>query len=478
MVVEESSALLSSPRSPGYVAENYIWFSAVCIAFNALSLGYDVGCMNGAIPLIATEFSLTDSQQEAIDGCLSVFAALGALYGAYLADAIGRRGCLVASAASYFLGCVLATIAFSWEVILIARASMGLGVGLSFCSGGLYLSEISPPHLRGTLVSMYDGFINLGIVLGSLVGYFAATSEVEILGSSWRFMMSFSAPFPGIVLCCSPFLPESPRWLIAKGRNDEARETLSRLLISPSIVETAMREFKTTEHTQTAATWGELFKELRNDTHGLRRNLALCIALGFLQQASGAEALLYYCNNFLREAGMGSTSSLALGFVLVGAAKLLGNIAPMVYSDKYGRLPFIYVSSIGMLLVLLALTILTYIGTYGSAEVVLMCLFLFFFSIGTGTLLWVIIPELLPFRWRGRAFGTVVFVNRATSSAVTLSALNIIKAAQVFGFFTLYLILSFASAVLSFTLLPETAGKSLDELTTPKNHAGCATMPV
>jgi len=175
---------------------------------------------------------------------------------------------------------------------------------------------------------------------------------------------------------------------------------------------------------------------------------------------------------------MESTSSLALGFVLVGAAKLLGNIAPMVYSDKYGRLPFIYVSSIGMVLVLLALTILTYIGTYGSAEVVLMCLFLFFFSIGTGTLLWVIIPELLPFRWRGRAFGTVVFVNRATSSAVTLSALNIIKAAQVFGFFTLYLILSFASAVLSFTLLPETAGKSLDELTTPKNHAGCATMPV
>ena len=128
MLVEESIALLPSPKPSGYLAENYVWFSAVCIAFNALSLGYDVGCMNGAIPLIATEFSLTYSQQEAIDGCLSVFAALGALFGAHLADGIGRRGCLVASATSYLLGCLLATVALHWIQILVARSFMCVAV--------------------------------------------------------------------------------------------------------------------------------------------------------------------------------------------------------------------------------------------------------------------------------------------------------------------------------------------------------------
>lgn len=266
MLVEESRALLLSPRPSCFLADNYVWFSAICIAFNALSLGYDVGCMNGAIPLIATEFSLTYSQQEAIDGCLSVFAALGAIFGAYMADEIGRRGCLVASATSYLLGCLLATVALHWIQILVGRAFMGVAVGLSFCSGGLYLSEISPPHLRGTIVSMYDGFINLGIVLGSLIGFIAATSDVEIMGSSWRFMMGFGTPFPALVLFCCPFLPESPRWLLANGRHEEARQTLFRLLSSSTLVDTAMQEFKASGSTHySAASWTELSKELWTD---------------------------------------------------------------------------------------------------------------------------------------------------------------------------------------------------------------------
>ena len=243
----------------------------------------------------------------------------------------------------------------------------------------------------------------------------------------------------------------------------------------------------------------------------MRQNLALCLALGLLQQASGAEALLYYCNNFLREAGMESTSSLALGmtkrrlfflenclcmqcefhvkvilcyfclslgFVLVGMAKLLGNLPPMFFSDKHGRIPFMYISSIGMMLILFALVLITHFGTFGSVEVTLMCLFLFFFSIGIGTLLWVLIPELLPFRWRGRALGAVVFVNRVTSSAVTLSALNVIQAIQVSGFFTVYLFFSIASVMVSVLLLPETAGRSLEDQAKSKSHRGSATMLV
>jgi len=462
------------PDSPPLFAGKftaYLWISAVAIALNALSLGYDVGCMNDALGLITAQYQLDYYQGEIIDGCLNFFAAIGALFAARLADGpLGRRGCLACSAGSYLAGICVSTLAVNWVMVAAGRALCGIAVGLSFSSGGLYLTEISPAHLRGTLGSLYDLGIDMGIVLGSLVGYMAMVTDTALFGSRWRFMVGFGAAMPALVLIAAPFLPESPRWLLANGRPREARETLQRLYgDTGSSVKNAMREFQQCCSGEPAS-WKDFFNEMVTNAGGMRRTLLLVMTLGILQQATGSESILYYCHIFLRESGTKSTAALSLGFVFVGLSKLAGNIPPLLFADAYGRLPFLRFSSVGVAGALFSLVIVCNAGTYGIAEVVLMCVFLFFFSFGLGTLLWVIIPEMLPFQWRARGLAGVVVLNRFTSATVTMTALSIIKLVHVSGFFTLYLGFAIVCLMLTFMILPETAGKSLESLTRTTSH--------
>lgn len=449
-------------------ATYYLWFSACAIGLNAMSLGYDVGCMNGALGLIKKQYALNTQQEEIIDGCLNIFAAFGALFAARIADgAVGRRGCLASSAGSYLAGCLLSMFANSWQLIAVGRCICGIAVGLSFSSGGLYLSEIAPAHLRGTITSFYEVGIDLGILLGSLVGYGTTVSHTNLMGSQWRFMVGFGAIMPVLVLVCVPFLPESPRWLLANGKSGQAKETLE-LLFGQRSAARSLVEYKRSHASMghTMATWPDLFRELWTNVDGMRPTLLLVMALGVLQQATGSESILYYCNNFLKQAGMKSASSLSLGFIFVGLSKLLGNIPPTLFSDRWGRLPFYHTSSIGMTAILFALIIVCSekTGHHGGHEVILMCLFLFFFSFGVGTLLWVVVPELLPFRWRARGLAAVVALNRLTSATVTLTALSIIQHVRVSGFFTIYFGFAIASLLVNFLALPETAGQSLEQL--------------
>jgi sugar porter (SP) family MFS transporter len=415
-------------------------------------------------------------QGEIIDGTLNIFAALGALIAAKIADGpLGRRGCLACSAASYLFGVCVSAVALDWYMVAAGRALCGIAVGLSFSSGGLYLTEIAPAHLRGMLGSLYDLGIDLGIVLGSLVGYVAMATDTALFGSRWRFMVGFGAAMPAFVLMAVPFLPESPRWLLANCHPEEARETLLRLYGSTAQVDKAALEFQQVEvKGGDMATWRDFFFELRTDTGSVRKTLLLVMALGILQQATGSESILSYCHVFLREAGMTSPLALGLGFIFVGLSKLAGNFFPLLFSDTYGRLPFLRASSVGVAGALFALIIVCNSGTHGVAEVVLMCIFLFFFSLGIGTLLWVIVPELLPFRWRARGLAAVVILNRLTSATVTLTALSIIKLVQVTGFFTLYLGFAVVSLMVTFMMLPETAGRSLESITNSASQEALA----
>ena len=157
-------------KATHYPAPWFLWFSALVVGVNALGLGYDVGCMNDALGLIKRDFDLSDLQEEIIDGTLNAFAALGALFGSEFTDGpLGRRGSIALSAFLYLIGVVITTAAWRWYQLMIGRSISGLGVGLSFCCGSLYLSEISPSHLRGKVCGLFDLFIDLGIVIGSIV---------------------------------------------------------------------------------------------------------------------------------------------------------------------------------------------------------------------------------------------------------------------------------------------------------------------
>ena len=448
----------------------------MCCYCDVLNQGYDVGCMNDALGLIVKDFDLDLQQQEIIDGCLNIFAALGALFAAKIADgASGRRGCLATSATLYLAGVLTSALAPKWEVIALGRALCGTAVGLSFTSGGLYLSELAPKQHRGKFTSFYDLFVDFGIVLGSVLGFVAATTHDALFGSRWRFMIGFGATLPLLVLVCVPFLPESPRWLLATGKVTEARATLYRIYGEHFDVDGAIKEFDSMATVRGDAgvkTWSDFWLEMWSNVDGMRNYLYLVLVLGFFQQATGSESILYYCHIFLRQAGMESPQALAFGFILVGTSKLLGNIAPVFLSDTHGRLPFYHASGVGMALTLFALVLVCNAGTFGQAEVALMCLFLFFFSFGVGTLLWVVVPELLPYRWRARGLSAVVFLNRVTSATVTLTALTIIKAIKASGFFTVYLGFAVASLAFSLSFLPETAGRSLESLSKAPPPAG------
>jgi len=415
--------------------------------------------MSGAIIFIQKDLGLDTVQEEITVGSLNLVAAFGGLVAGKAADALGRRKSIGLACLIFITGAVIMTLSTDFYSLLLGRVITGIGVGCGFVISPIYNSEIAPPDIRGKLVALTDICINLGLVLGYLAAFII---DVSIFGIwKWRLMLGIGI-IPPVVICITLlFLPESPRWLVTVHRNDEALAVLHKILPPDEDVHAVLDKIVRTNHDEAGATWGEVLRN-KNPVH--RRIVYIVVALCFMQMATGSEALVYYIPTVLSDAGIKSRTLLLLGTAVVGLFKLLGEVLAAYLVEVCGRRWLLNFSSITSTISIAFISVIfmfdlnVYINLFG------LCSFMWWFSFGIGPITWVVASELLPLHLKGKAMSFGVFLNRATSAICALTFLSLEESLSISGAFAIYTVISVIGVFFYFICIPETRGRSLEEI--------------
>jgi sugar porter (SP) family MFS transporter len=425
-------------------------------AATAATLGYDVGIMAAAIQPIEAEMKLTGFQKELAMGSLNFVAAAGALLGGAVADKRGRKPTLQLCCWLFVAGTLLMGLAPGYYTLLLGRIVTGIGVGVSFVVAPVFISEVAPTHLRGQLNTVFDVAINGGILLGYIIGYLVQITPLQDQ-YKWRLMLSLGIVLPIVVLSIIAALPESPRWLMLVHQEDAAGAVLRRLgsseLETQQTVDAIAAELKLEQR------HGQTSPNNKKWTPGRR----LAVALGFWQQATGTEAVLYYSADFLARAGLESPTKRLLGNVFVGICKLVPELVAMAYVDKIGRRPLMIGSAVALLTSTAAISAAFKLEADPIWIVVLLCCVMASFSAGLGPFTFLLASENLATSERAAGMTWCAAANRCTSGAVALSAVSLYQAFGDSGFFAFYTLVGFGS-LLFYVSIVETSGQTLEEL--------------
>jgi len=339
----------------------------VCVAcassFSVL-LGYDIGIMSSAKRLIADDFSLDEGQVSVLVGILNIVSGLGGALSGRLADSMGRRPTAACACIITLGGALLMSMAPGYGALLAGRTITGVGVGFCFHVAPLYLAEISPKGIRGKLTSFFDLFINVGILLGFIVGWAltpAGGPSMEVHQraiSAWRVMLGLGALPPLLILLSLGWLPESPRFLVASGRDAEARAVLHRIYAADEaeqLIASLGEERRQTKPLSLCAGLRRVFLPAR----GAPRAMILAgMGCAFFQQATGVEAAVYYTPETLEAAGIHDENMLQLATVGVGVVKVAFIVLAACLIERVGRVRLLLVSTalIGFAQLLLGLS--------------------------------------------------------------------------------------------------------------------------
>lgn len=427
----------------------------------------DVGVMSGAILFIQEDLKITEVQQEILIGILSIISLFGSLAGGKTSDAIGRKWTMALAALIFQIGAAIMTVAPSFQVLMIGRLLAGVGIGLGVMIAPVYIAEISPTVSRGSLTSFPEVFINLGILLGYVSNYAFKNLPAHI---NWRIMLAVGI-LPSVFIGFALFvIPESPRWLVMQNRIDEARSVLLKTNENESEVEDRLAEILLAAGIGNAEKYEEkaVWRELLRPSPAVRRMLVVGFGIQCFQQITGIDATVYYSPEIFKGAGIEGNSKLLAATVAVGVTKTLFVLVAIFVIDKLGRKPLLYLCTIGMTICLFSLGFaLTFLGKGQigiSLAILSVCGNVAFFSVGLGPVCWVLTSEIFPLKLRAQASALGAVGNRVCSGLVAMSFLSVSRAISVGGTFFVFSAISALAVVFVHTLVPETKGKSLEQI--------------
>ena len=373
--------------------KNFVIVIASIAATGGLLFGFDTGVISGAIPFLQDYFVLTDSQVESITALGLIGAVVGALFTGRITDYLGRKKVILASAFVFATGAIWTGLAPTVSQLMISRFYLGLAIGVSSFAVPLYISEISPTKIRGTLVSMFQLLITVGILAAYLSdNAFADNNNLEC----WRPMLWVGVIPAAVLFIGMFFLPETPRWLMSKGREEEAKKVLDKIE-DPEFVGASMAAMKSDMAIDAdQAGWREIFKPwLRN---------ALIIAMGimFFQQFVGINTVIYYSPKIFLAAGFEGAEAAIAASVIVGVVNVLFTIISLFIIDKLGRRKLFFIGVTGIFFALICMGLGFMLPGAGKWFLVIsMLVYIAFFAISLGPLGWVLITEVFPTRVRG-----------------------------------------------------------------------------
>ncbi|KAJ4759567.1 Major facilitator superfamily protein [Rhynchospora pubera] len=429
--------------------------------------------MSGAILYIKKDLHITEVQQEIFVGCLSIVSLIGGLTGGPTSDLIGRKWTIGIGAVIFQAGAVVMTFAPSFRILLLGRLITGVGIGFSASISAIYVAEISPAITRGTLVSLPEICINIGILLG-YISNFAFSGLPQHY--NWRIMLGIGilpAVFNGITFY---IIPESPRWLVMQNRLEEARSVLVKVSDRGEDVEQRLKEIKEAACVNTDYKRKALYQEILCPSPGVRRMLAAGCGIMVFQQITGIDATVYYSPTIFKNAGIKSEKKILATTVAVGFTKTIFTVVAMFCIDKVGRKVLLYVSTIGMTACLAVLGIALALQKHLSGSVIqdfgiglaifAVCANVAFYAVGMGPICWVVSSEVFPLRLRAKASALSQVGARVSSGLISMSFLSLSRAISVSGVFFVFSIISAIAVVFVKLCVPETKGKTLEEIET------------
>jgi len=463
----------------------YVILIAAIAAFGGLLFGFDTGVISGALLLIKDDPALVingmdqlpERTQEWIVSITVLGAAIGALGSGRITDILGRKKVLIITAFIFALGSVGLAIAGTVAELIIWRGIIGLAIGVASYTVPLYISELSPTHVRGALVSINQLAITVGIFVSYLVDLGFATHDE---GWRWMFLVGL---VPSLILGIGMFfLPDSPRWLMTHKGEQKARKVLDK--VGESNKEEVLQQIKTNIEAEKKQA-GSL-SILR--AKWVRPALIIGIGIMIFQQFTGINTIIYYSPTIFEMAGFGVGSENAvydaiLPSLPIGAVNVLFTIVAIFLVDKWGRKPLLYLGLIGMVVALIALGFaFTFHGSIGGAlkwiSFVSMIIYIPFFAISLGPIAWLLISEVYPTKIRGLGMSIATMVNWAANFLIANTFLSLGKVTTGMmdhpagegmlvnpgGAFFIYAAVGIIGLFFIYSYIPETKGHSLEKI--------------
>ncbi|WP_369199644.1 sugar porter family MFS transporter [Streptomyces sp. PU-14G] len=432
-------------------------------ALGGLLFGYDTGVISGALLAIESDFGLSAFSSGVVVSSLLVGAMAGAAGAGGLADRHGRRPVLVAAAAIFTAGAVLAALAPSAVVLTAARVVLGLGIGVASNLVPVFIAELAPPRYRGRLVGLNQLMITFGIVLAYVANY-----ALEDVTHSWRWMFGLAA-LPALLFGIGMVLqPESPRWLALNGSQERARAVLGRLrghqdtaALDTELADMAAAPTTTGSRARGAGRWRALA------ARSVRPAIVAGVGLQILGQASGVNTVIYYAPKIFESSGLGSSSAI-LATVGVGVVNLLMTPVGMAAVDRFGRKKLLASGAAVMTAALAGLAATLAAGGQDSsyAWLAVLCVVVFVAAVATtlNVVVFIIPSELYPQHIRGTAMSATMFSNWTMNFVVSLTFLTLLDALGGPNTFALYAVVCALLTLFAIRRIPETRGKSLEEI--------------
>ncbi|TFG48949.1 MAG: MFS transporter [Candidatus Brocadiia bacterium] len=467
---------LSSNEMPGGITPKYnmafIWRICLVAAMGGLLFGYDWVVIGGAKPFYEPFFNITDdtpfmrgwAQSSALIGCM-----FGALLCGILTDRFGRKRLLILSGLLFTVSAIGTGLANDFMTFNIFRIMGGLGIGLASNLSPMYIAEVSPAKMRGKFVSINQLTIVIGILLAQIVNLCIArpvpeNATAEFINQSWngqygwRWMFEAETVFALSFFVLMFFMPESPRWLIKYGKNELAQKTLAKIG-GADYAKAEVADIKNTLASKEIARVN--FRDLMEPR--LFKIICLGVFLAVFQQWCGINVIFNYAQEVFAAAGFGVSATL-FNIVIIGIVNLVFTFVAIYTVDKIGRKPLMLVGSIGLAGVYAILGTGYYLNSTGIHMLVLIVLAIACYSMTLAPIVWVIIAEIFPNRIRGAAMSIAVISLWLGCTVITLTFTYLKNSLGVHGTFWLYGVVCVIGFIVILTRLPETKGKSLENI--------------
>ena len=450
--------------------KTYLILITIVSALGGLLFGYDTGVINGSQYYFSQYFDLDPGMKGWVVGSALIGCFVGAIIAGPISIAIGRKYSLIISALLFSISAwgsgLPSFLPESVSLLVVFRIIGGLGIGMASMNAPTYIAEIAPAKIRGTLVSYYQLAIVVGFFVVFLVTYMIGNqaTEAENIQTGWRWMF-WSELIPSLsFMFLLFFVPKSPRWLALKGLKANAYSVLTRIH-GVDIAETEMRDIENSIKKDKSKVKLNIFAK------GIFSIIVIGTVLSILQQFTGINAVLYYGADIFEKAlGFGKEDVL-LQQVMLAAINLLFTFVAMATVDRLGRKPLLYIGSVGMLIGFLLLGGTLMSGNVGILSLIGVLMFIASFAMSMGPVVWVILSEMFPNNMRSVAMSIAVAAQWAANYVVTQSfplvAESEVNKSEYWNGSLPYFIFSvFILAIIFFTYkyIPETKGKSLEEL--------------
>ena len=465
---------------------SYLIFLSVVAALGGFLFGYDTAVISGTIAQVTQLFQLDAMQQGWYVGCALVGSIIGVLFAGILSDKLGRKMTMVISAVLFSTSALGCAISADFTQLVVYRIIGGVGIGVVSIVSPLYISEVSVAQYRGRLVSLYQlavtvGFLGAYLVNYQLLSWVESGAHLDIfwlnkifVSEVWRGMLGMETLPAILFFIIIFFIPESPRWLIVRGKEEKAINILERIYNSISEAKCQLSETKSVLTSETKSEWALLMKP------GILKAVIIGVCIAILGQSMGGNAVLYYGPSIFEDAGLSGGDSLFYQ-VLVGLVNTLTTVLALVIIDQVGRKNLVYYGVSGMILSLLLIGLYFLHGeSLGISSLFLLVFFLFYVfccAVSICAVVFVLLSEMYPTKVRGLAMsiaGFALWIGTYLIGQLTPWMLQNLTPA---GTFFLFAIMCVPYMLIVWRLVPETTGKSLEEIERYWTRSGQSDRP-